>query len=46
MGFPMRPPLLIVEEYDNWKMRMERFLKGKYKDAEKLFTVANFEDEV
>lgn len=27
VGCPMRSPLLFVEEYDYWKMRMQRFLK-------------------
>lgn len=34
MGCPTRAPLLIVEEYDHWKMRMERFLVAKEKGVE------------
>ena len=31
IGGPTRAPLLIVEEYDHWKVRMERFLLAKEK---------------
>lgn len=34
MGCPTRTPLLVVEEYDHWKMRMERFFIGKEKGVE------------
>ena len=34
MGCPSHAPLLVVEEYDNWKVRMERFLLGKEKGDE------------
>ena len=30
-GCPTRSPVLVVEEYDHWKVRMERFLHGKEK---------------
>ena len=36
MGFPFRAPFLVVEEYDHWKVRMERFLVGKEKGGEIL----------
>ena len=35
MGFPSRAPWLVVEEYDHWKVRMERFLLGKEKCEDK-----------
>ena len=31
VGCPSRAPFLVVEEYDHWKFRMERFLLGKEK---------------
>ena len=31
VGFPMHALLLVVEEYDHWKVRMERFLVSKEK---------------
>ena len=34
MGYLTRAPLLVVEEYDHWKVRMERFLLGKEKGQE------------
>ena len=34
VGCPSRAPLLSVDEYDHWKLRMEQFLKGKDKGKE------------
>ena len=34
VGGPTRAPLLVVEEYDHWKVRMERFLLAKDKGEE------------
>ena len=31
VGCPTRAPLLVVEEYDHWKVIMERFLLAKKK---------------
>ena len=31
VGCPSRAPLLVIEEYDHWKVRMEMFLLGKGK---------------
>ena len=31
MGCPTHAPLLVVEEYDHWKVRMERLLHCKEK---------------
>ena len=34
VGGLIRAPLLVVEEYDHWKVRMERFLLAKDKGEE------------
>ena len=36
MGGPTRAPLLVVEEYDHWKVRMEGFLLAEDK-GEKIW---------
>lgn len=32
VGCPTRPSLLVVNEYDHWKIRMESFLTSKEKE--------------
>ena len=35
VGFPSRAPILVVKEYDHWKVGMEKLLRCKEKKVKK-----------